>query len=79
MAARKRKKKIVNHAPEEVRPSSRKDIIYDSILVIFVAVLIGLAWQLYPDLSALVRRLIFLASIIIGIGVVVLRTKEIIK
>jgi len=79
MAARKIKKKTVKGAQGDVRSSSRKDIIYDSILVMFVAVLIGLAWQLYPDLSRLIRGLIFLASIIAGIGVVVLRTKEIIK
>ncbi len=59
--------------------SSRKDLIIDSLLIMLVALLIGLAWQLYPDLSALIRRIIFVASLAVGGGFVVLRVKEIIQ
>jgi len=79
MARKKKREEKSKTIPVEKSASSRKDIIIDSLLVMFVAILIGLAWQLYPDLSALVRGLIFLASIMVGIGVVVLRAKEIIK
>ena len=79
MARKKKRDKKSKTIPVEKAASSRKDIILDSALIMFVAILIGLAWQLYPDLSALVRGLIFVAALAVGIGTVALRAKNIIK